>query len=138
MYMIELHEKRIFVNGTFDILHRGHLEMLQFASSLGSVCVAIDSDERVKRLKGSERPINSAADRMYHLLSLKYVDEGYIFDSDEDLVDIIVSQNVDIMVKGSDYRNAPIIGSQYCKEILFYERTEHSTTQIIQDIIDRR
>lgn len=138
MDMIELHEKRVFVNGTFDIIHRGHLELLKFASSLGSVCVAIDSDERVKRLKGPGRPINTARDRAYHLLTLKHVQEVYTFDTDQDLIDIIVSQNVDIMVKGSDYRNAPIIGSQYCKEILFYERTEHSTTQIIQDIIDRR
>jgi bifunctional ADP-heptose synthase (sugar kinase/adenylyltransferase) len=59
------------------------------------------------------------------------------FDSNEELEYILKTYQADIMVKGSDYRDKPVVGSQYCKEIKFYERTDHSTTKTIQDIIDR-
>ena len=67
---------KVFVNGTFDILHRGHLEMLQYAASLGDCLVlAIDSDRRVKELKGLLRPINNQADRKFMLDCIKGVVE---------------------------------------------------------------
>jgi len=119
-------------------LHRGHLQMLQYAKSLGDhLLVAIDTDSRVKELKGIYRPINDQYDRSYILESLKFVDTVYFFGNDEELIDLIKSYEPDIMVKGADYRNKPIIGSQYCKEIKFYEHTGHSTTDIIQRIINR-
>ena len=128
---------QIFVNGSFDILHRGHLELLKYAKSLGTVLVAIDTDRRIAELKGNERPINCVNDRKFHLESLKYVDKVSIFDSDQELIDLIKSWNTNIMVKGSDYKDTFILGSEYCNEIRFYDRTEHSTTKTIQDIIDR-
>ena len=129
---------KIFVNGTFDILHRGHLEMLQYARSLGTeVLVAIDSDTRVKQLKGLDRPVNNQVDRKFMLESLKYVDAVWIFHDDDELEEIIENYKPDIMVKGSDYRDKPIIGAHLCKEIKFYDRTNHSTTKTIQDIISR-
>ena len=128
---------QIFVNGSFDILHRGHLELLRYAKSLGTVLVAIDTDRRITELKGNKRPINCVNDRKFHLESLKYVDKVSIFDSDQELIDLIKSWNTNIMVKGSDYKNTFILGSEYCNEIRFYDRTEHSTTKTIQDIIDR-
>ena len=129
---------KIFVNGTFDILHRGHLEMLQYARSLGNeVLVAIDADSRVKQLKGLDRPVNNQVDRKFMLESLKYVDAVWIFHDDDELEEIIESYKPDIMVKGSDYRGKPIIGAHLCKEIKFYDRTNHSTTKTIQDIISR-
>jgi len=130
---------KIFVNGTFDILHRGHIELLKYSRSLGNqLLVAIDSDQRVKQLKGSQRPINDQNDRKFLLENLKSIDRVAIFNSDQELIDIIKNYHPDIMVKGSDYQNQNIIGSEYCKEIKFYDRTEHSTTKIIQHIIDRR
>jgi len=131
---------RVFVNGTFDILHRGHLEMLEYACSLGDeVLVAIDSDRRVRELKGSARPINNQIDRQFMLESLKYVDKVCIFDSDQELVDTIKQYGVDIMVKGSDYKGYPIIGQEYCKQIEFFKlKDEYSTTKTIQDITNRR
>ncbi len=130
--------KKIFVNGTFDILHRGHLELFRYAKSLGdTLLVAIDSDERVKKLKGETRPINSQEDRKFMIESLQWVDSCQIFGDEDELEYIIKLYNPDIMVKGSDYRNKPIVGSQFCKEIVFYEHTGHSTTRLIQRITDR-
>lgn len=131
---------RVFVNGTFDIVHRGHLEMLEYARSLGDeVLVAIDSDRRVTELKGSSRPINNQFDRQFMLESIKYVDRVCIFDSDQELIDTIKQYGVDIMVKGSDYKGYPIIGQEYCKRIEFFKlKDEYSTTKTIQDITRRR
>ena len=127
----------VFVNGTFDILHRGHIQLLDYAKSLGDVLVvAIDTDERVKELKGPSRPINNQYDRMFMLDALRSVDSVYFFNSDDELVNLIKRYNP-IMVKGSDYKNKPIIGAEYCKEIKYYDRTEHSTTNTIQSITNR-
>ena len=126
------------VNGTFDILHRGHLEMLNYAKSLGDfLLVAIDTDRRVKELKGDTRPINNQWDRMAMLENLKAVDSVKFFDSKEELIAIMEEYQPDIMVKGSDWQNKSVIGKQYATKIEFYDRTEHSTTRIIQNIINR-
>ena len=130
--------KIIFVNGTFDILHPGHVQLLNYARSLGdSLIVAIDSDRRVRQLKGDNRPINSEDDRKLMLESLRSVDSVWIFNSDQELEDICRLYNP-VMVKGSDYQGRHIIGQQYCKEIVFYDRIEpYSTTRAIQDISSR-
>lgn len=128
--------KRIFVNGTFDVLHLGHLAMLNFAKSLGDhLVVAIDSDNRVRRLKGSSRPINNVVERKVMLENLKAVDSVEIFDTDEDLINII--KTCDIMVKGGDYKTLPIIGKEFVTVVLFDRLDDYSTTKKIQHIIDR-
>ena len=129
--------KKIFINGTFDLLHEGHIALINHAKTLGDeVNVAIDSDERVKRLKGESRPINSQTERSTLLINLKAVDNVYIFDTDEEL-EYLVSIH-DVMVKGSDYKDKPIIGQDVCKELVFFDRIDgFSTTQKIQDIADR-
>ncbi len=82
--------KQIIVNGTFDIVHSGHLALLNYARSLGDyLIVAIDSDRRVKELKGADRPVNTQAERQELLSNLRSVNEVRIFDSDQELVDII-------------------------------------------------
>ena len=77
---------KVWVNGTFDVLHRGHLELFEFASKLGKLRVGIDSDERVKKLKGETRPINSFFDRKYFLESLSFIDSVVEFNTDEELI----------------------------------------------------
>lgn len=131
--------KIVFVNGTFDILHYGHLSLLSYAKSFGNVLkVAIDSDERVRKLKGVDRPINSCYDRVLMLSHLKEVDSVLVFDSNEDLKTIIKNIRPDVMVVGSDYLNKNVIGCEYARRLEFFSRIErYSTTSIIQSIVDR-
>ena len=131
---------KIIVNGSFDIVHLGHIRLLQYAKSFPSayVYVLIDTDRRIKELKGTDRPINTEYERATLLSELKLVDRVDIFDTDEELVNLIRNYDPDIMIKGSDYRNKPIIGAEFCKEIRFYDRLErYSTTNKIQDITNR-
>jgi rfaE bifunctional protein nucleotidyltransferase chain/domain len=129
--------KRIVVNGTFDILHSGHLALLNHARSLGDyLVVAIDSDRRVQELKGADRPINTQTERQELLANLRAVDEVKIFDSDQELVDIITE--CAIMVKGSDYKGKPIVGENNIAQIIFFNRIDgFSTTKKIQHIANR-
>lgn len=129
----------IFVNGTFDILHRGHIELLNYAKNLGEyLLVGIDSDKRVKEKKGSTRPIHSQEERKFFLENLKAVDSVNIFSSDHELEMMIKSFKPDIMVVGSDWKDKSVIGSYYAAKLIFFERIgEYSTTKTIQDIIDR-
>jgi len=131
---------RIIVNGSFDIIHLGHLRLLQYAKSYPSayVYVLTDSDKRIKELKGKDRPINTEYERVSLLFALKFVDRVDVFDTDDELVNLIRGYKPDIMVKGSDYKGKPIIGAEFCKEIKFYDRLEkYSTTNKIQDIANR-
>ena len=132
---------KVVVNGTFDIIHLGHLKLLQYARSFPNsyVLVLTDSDRRIKQLKGNDRPVNTEYERCSLLFALKYVDRVETFDSDQELIDLIKGFEPDVMVKGSDYQGKTIIGAEYCKQIKFYDRLgNYSTTNKIQDIADRR
>lgn len=131
---------KVMVNGTFDILHRGHIELLNYAKSLGDqLLVAIDTDRRVTELKGIGRPINNQNDRKLFLYNLKAVDIVMLFDSKEELVNIMKEYQPDIYVKGSDWKHdRPSTAEQYCKKVIYYDRVgNYSTTKTIQDIINR-
>jgi rfaE bifunctional protein nucleotidyltransferase chain/domain len=131
---------RIFVNGSFDLIHTGHIDLLLYAKSLGNhLHVAIDSDKRIADHKGSDRPINKLHIRKAIMQSLKPVDTVSVFDSDLELINTIRSYSPDVMIKGSDWKGKPIIGAEYCKRIIYYERkNDESTTKIIEDFIARR
>ena len=130
---------KIFVNGTFDLLHRGHLELLNYAKSLGDyLCVGIDTDVRVKEKKGVKRPIYNQNERKFFLENLKAVDEVRLFSNDSELEDLVKSVNPDIMVVGSDWKEKSVIGSYYAAELKFFDRiNDYATTRTIESIIDR-
>ena len=131
--------KTIFVNGTFDLLHPGHVSLLAWAKSLGDyLVVGIDTDDRVREKKGSTRPIYNQTDRGIMLVSLSAVDEVRYFDSDESLENLVKDVKPDIIVVGSDWKGKTIIGSYYAAELKFFDRIEeYATTKTIQSIIDR-
>jgi D-beta-D-heptose 7-phosphate kinase/D-beta-D-heptose 1-phosphate adenosyltransferase len=125
--------KKVWVNGAFDVLHIGHIKLLQFASTLGAVRVGIDTDTRIKMLKGENRPFNTLRDRVDFLQSIKYINSVAVFDSEERLIDLIKLYEPDYMVIGSDYKDKRIVGSEHIKEIIFFDRiADKSTTNILQ------
>jgi len=127
------------VNGTFDIVHRGHIQLLNYARGLGDqLLVAIDTDRRVKELKGNSRPINNQDDRKLLLYNLKAVDIVMLFDNKEELVNIIQEFKPDIYVKGSDWAGKETEVQGYCNKVIYYDRVgEYSTTNTIQYISNR-
>jgi rfaE bifunctional protein nucleotidyltransferase chain/domain len=123
---------KVWVNGTFDVMHIGHIKLLEFASTYGVVRVGIDSDNRVREKKGKDRPINNINSRMEFMNSIKYVDSVVSFDSDEILIEKIKEWDADIMVIGDDYNTNNIIGSDLFKEIIFFNKLPNeSTTKIL-------
>ena len=129
------------VNGTFDVLHPGHIALLNTARSYGDwLIVAIDTDRRVRELKGEQRPINNQTDRKIMLSNLKAVDIVVFFDSKEELIELMKLYKPDVYVKGSDWKHdTKSTAHQYCKEVIYYDRIEeYSSTKIIQRIADRR
>ncbi len=128
--------KVIFTNGCFDILHRGHIELLKYCKSMGLVIVGLNSDKSVKRLKGPSRPITSEEDRKFMLESCKYVDSVIIFDEDTPY-DLIKKYKPDIIVKGGDYKESEVIGNDLASVHIFEFLNGYSTTKIIENISNR-
>ncbi len=130
---------KVFVNGTFDLLHRGHLELLNYASSLGDwVCVGIDTDDRVREKKGPTRPIHNQEERKFFLENLKAVNEVRFFSSDKELENLVKSVDPDIMIVGSDWKGKSVIGSYHAAKLIFFDRIgDYATTKTIEDIINR-
>ena len=126
--------KYVFVNGTFDVLHRGHVELLKYAKDQGDILiVAIDSDERVRSMKGSSRPVHSEKERKYMLENLKPVDQVFVFESSEELEKLVEVIKPAIMIVGSDWKGRKVIGSEHAKSLRFFDRIEgYSSTEIIQ------
>ncbi len=126
-------DKYVWVNGCFDILHRGHIELFKYAKSLGDyLVVGTDDDERVRTHKGTSRPINCLEDRVEILRSIKYIDDVVAFSSDEGLDAEVLRSCATVMVVGSDYRNKNVIGSRHVKEVKFFDRIGgYSTTKIL-------
>ena len=124
----------VMVNGTFDVLHPGHIALLNTARSYGDwLIVAIDTDRRVKELKGSDRPINNQHDRRIILSNLKSVDIVEFFDSTEELIQLMKKYRPDIYVKGSDWKHDKnSTAHQYCDKVVYFDRIAgYSSTNII-------
>ena len=125
---------KVWTNGCFDILHRGHIELFRYAKSLGDeLVVGLDTDEKVKLDKSEDRPINNLQDRMFMLQSIKYIDKVIPFDSTDDLSDTIKWYQPDIMVIGSDWKGKSVIGELFTRKLIFFDRVgDYSTTNILE------
>ena len=127
----------IWVNGCFDILHRGHIELLKFAKSQGNtLTIGIDTDERVKKSKGPSRPFNSTEDRKCFLEAIRYVDKVVTYGSNEELEKHLVDNNIDVMIIGSDWKGKTVVGEKLVKKLVFFDRIgTYSTTRILKNEI---
>lgn len=106
-------KKVVFTNGCFDVIHAGHISLLNRAKNYGDILVvAVNSDASVKRLKGERRPVNILNDRILVLSSISCVDYILVFDDDTPL-SLIKALKPDVLVKGGDYKISDIIGSDY-------------------------
>ena len=124
--------KKVWVNGSFDILHVGHLRLLEYAALFGSVRVGVDTDERIREKKGPDRPYNTLEDRVEFLYGIKYVTDVVTFSSNEELIEEIRAYGPDMMVIGDDYNYHNIIGIEFIPEVKFFEKIPgKSTTKIL-------
>jgi D-beta-D-heptose 7-phosphate kinase/D-beta-D-heptose 1-phosphate adenosyltransferase len=127
----------IWTNGCYDILHVGHIALFKYAKSLGDkLIIGIDSDKRVKELKGNGRPFNNQDDRKEMLESIRFVDEVVIFDTKEEMCDLLLKKNIHTIVIGDDYKNRPVTGSGIIEDIVFFKKIgNYSTTNYLESEI---
>jgi D-beta-D-heptose 7-phosphate kinase/D-beta-D-heptose 1-phosphate adenosyltransferase len=127
--------KIVFTNGCFDILHYGHLKLLEFAKGQGDyLLVGLNSDKSIKHLKGNDRPIISQEERKLMLESIKWVNEVVIFDEDTPY-ELITQRKPDVIVKGGDYTITEVIGRELVAEVIIFPFVEgKSSTSIIDKI----
>lgn len=129
--------KIVFTNGCFDILHIGHLNYLNHARDLGGLLiVGLNDDDSIKRLKGKERPINPLNNRALMLAGLECIDYVVSFSEDTPL-ELIKAIQPDVLVKGGDYHNKEVVGSEYAKEVILIDFVEGYSTSNIIDSIQR-
>jgi D-beta-D-heptose 7-phosphate kinase / D-beta-D-heptose 1-phosphate adenosyltransferase len=106
----------VFANGCFDLLHRGHVSLLEEARAQGDVLVVgLNSDDSVRRLKGPTRPLQSLTDRLRVMAAVRFVDYATAFDEDTPL-ELIVAIRPDVIVKGGDYVADDVVGATEVKE----------------------
>jgi len=125
----------VWCNGTFDILHPGHIELFKVGKSLGDkLIVATDTDEKIRQDKGSSKPINNLCDRISMLQAIKYIDQVHYFDNRKELEGLIKLYSPDILLLGNDWQGGDVVGIEYAKEVRFLPRLNYSTTDIIKKI----
>ena len=136
----ELPRPRVFTNGVFDLLHRGHVTYLEQARALGaSLVVAINSDASVRRLgKAAGRPLNALDDRMAVVAALGAVDLVVPFDADTPR-DLIAASLPEILVKGGDYTAETTAGAAEVvaaggRFVAIPFRHDRSTTALVERI----
>src|SRR6185503_13151521 len=127
----------VFTNGVFDLLHPGHVDLLNAARSRGdTLVVGVNSDASVRRLKGEQRPVRPQADRLYVLAALEVVDVVTLFEDDTPL-DLVRHLAPDVIVKGGDYSEDTIVGAAEVRarggDVVVVPLTpDQSTTSIIE------
>ncbi len=125
--LANLRKRTVFTNGCFDLLHKGHVTYLEKARAQGDLLiVALNSDDSVRRLKGSDRPINPLADRLEVIAALESVDFVTWFEEDTPL-ELIQLLKPKVLVKGGDWKVDQIVGA---KEVLAWGGKVRSLTYI--------
>lgn len=128
-------KKIVFTNGCFDILHSGHVRIIEFAKSQGDLLIlGLNSDASVKRLKGPSRPVNKQNDRAIVVSALAAVDGVVLFKEDTPL-NLIKIIKPDILVKGADYTTDNVVGREYAGKVVLCPLVKgKSTTNIIKKV----
>lgn len=122
----------IWVNGSFDVMHAGHIELFKYARSVGDrLVVGTDTDERIRELKGPTRPINKQKHRLSMLSAIRYIDEVVTFGSLGEQLLRMEQSGAKTLVIGSDYRGKPVVGEDRMKVIFFDRVDDLSTTNIV-------
>ena len=132
----------VFTNGCFDVLHRGHVDLLREARAQGgALIVGVNDDESVRRLKGAGRPLVPQEDRGEVLAALEVVDQVVFFSEDTpaELIDALVP---DVLVKGADYELDRIVGRDTVERaggrvVRVPLTSGHSTRGLIQKVKER-
>lgn len=126
-------QKVVFTNGCFDILHAGHVSILEFSRAKGDMLVVgLNSDDSVRRLKGPTRPVNKQADRALVLAALESVSYVCIFNEDTPY-NLIKTVRPDVLVKGGDYKPSEIVGREFAGKVMRFSLLKgRSTTGIIK------
>lgn len=133
------HDKVVFTNGCFDIVHKGHIDYLFKASKLGSkLIVGVNSDASVQAIKGPSRPVQDESSRMFVLASLEFVNAVVLF-NDSTPLNLIKKVRPDVLVKGADYKPEEIVGYHevlsWGGEVQTIEFLEgYSTSKVIRKI----
>ncbi len=137
--------RSVFTNGVFDVLHPGHIDVLEFARSCGDLLVVgVNDDNSVRRLaKKGDRPIFPLAERMELLAALSCVDYVISFSQDTPLELIRVLSTVTVLVKGGDYRLEEMVGREIIAErggdLRLFGLTEgYSTTSLLKKVWERQ
>jgi D-beta-D-heptose 7-phosphate kinase/D-beta-D-heptose 1-phosphate adenosyltransferase len=127
----------VFTNGCFDLLHRGHVDLLRRARALGDfLIVGLNSDSSVRRLKGPDRPLVDEADRAFVLEALESVDAICLFESDTP-AELIAAVRPDVLVKGGDYSPEQVVGREFAGEVAILPFVEgRSTSGLVERIRD--
>jgi len=129
----------VFTNGVFDLLHPGHIDLLVAArGTADALIVGVNSDDSVRRLKGSGRPVRSAAERAFVLAAVEWVDLVVVFSEDTPL-ELVKALKPDVIVKGGDYTEATIVGATEVKSwggrvVVVPLTAGQSTTAIIRKL----
>ena len=130
-------DRIVWCNGTFDILHPGHIELFKVGKSLGDkLIVATDTDEKIRQDKGASKPVNNLCDRISMLQAIKYIDEVLYFGNRKELEGLIELYSPYKLLLGDDWKGGDVVGIQYAKEVRFLPRLNYSTTDIIKKIRD--
>lgn len=128
-----IRSKIVFTNGCFDILHIGHVKLLNYCATLGKVIVGLNSDSSVTHLKGHGRPVNSEEDRKLMLLNLRSVSQVIVFNEATPL-NLIRDLQPDFIVKGGDYNVNEVVGSDLAEVRIFKFIDGYSSTSIMKRI----